>query len=128
MDPRLARGIEQFNAGSFFDAHETWEELWNDTVGPEKLLLQGLVQIAAGYAKVETGIRGGALKLLTRGLELLRQYPPETSGLSLGPFAAGIAADIERVRAAAEVTIDAVRPPQLRCIVGAAATGGRETL
>src|SRR5262245_32015407 len=128
MDPRLTRGLEQFNAGRFFDAHETWEALWNDTVGPEKLLLQGLVQIAAGYAKVETGVRGGALKLLTRGLELVRQFPAHTFDLSLEPFAAGIAADIERLRAAAEVTIDAVRPPQLRWIAGAAAAGGREML
>jgi predicted metal-dependent hydrolase len=56
MDARLVRGVHAFNAGEFFAAHEVWEELWLDSVGPGKQLLQGLVQIAAGYAKVETGI------------------------------------------------------------------------
>src|SRR5438128_2409427 len=40
MDPRLARGVREFNAGNFFAAHEIWEELWNDSVGAEKTLLQ----------------------------------------------------------------------------------------
>jgi predicted metal-dependent hydrolase len=116
MDLRLARGVEQFNAGSFFEAHETWEELWNDTVGPEKSLIQGLVQIAAGYAKVESGVRAGALKLLASGLGLVRPFPAAAFGLSLEPFTAGVAADIARLRAATEVTIDEVRPPSLGCV------------
>jgi len=83
MDPRLQRGVAAFNAGNFFEAHEIWEDLWGETVGQEKLLLQGLVQIAAGYAKVESTLRAGALKLLTRGLEHIRPFLPAASGLSL---------------------------------------------
>ena len=113
MDPRLARGIEQFNAGRFFSAHETWEALWNDSVGPEKVLIQGLVQIAAGYAKAESGVLGGALKLLTRGTALVRQYPTSALGLALEPLVSGVGADIERLRAAAEVSIDQLCPPKL---------------
>ena len=33
-DSRLARGVEAFNAGEFFAAHEIWEELWLEMVGP----------------------------------------------------------------------------------------------
>jgi uncharacterized protein len=115
MDPRLARGIEEFNAGNFFTAHEIWEDLWNDCLGAEKVLVQALVQIAAGYAKVESGVRGGALKLLTRGLAQLRPFAPTGLGLILGTFADGVAADIERVRGAAEasVSVALVRPPRL---------------
>ncbi len=102
MDPLLARGVDEFNAGHFFTAHETWEALWLETVGAEKLLLQGLVQIAAGYAKAETGVRSGALKLLTRGVERVRQFLPTACGLALEAFVAGVAADIERLRRAPE--------------------------
>jgi len=118
MDARFGRGAELFNAGKFFAAHETWEDLWNDTVGPEKLLLQGLVQIAAGYAKAETGVRGGALKLLTRGLQLLRQSEPPAGGLALEAFVEGVAADLERLRAApdAAVDIDCLSVPHLRVL------------
>src|SRR5689334_2169176 len=92
MDARLVHGIRQFNGGNFFTAHEIWEELWNDSVGAEKVLVQALVQIAAGYAKVETGVRGGALKLLTRGLAQLRPFGLAAMGLALQPFADAVAA------------------------------------
>ena len=102
MDPRLERGVDAFNAGKFFLAHEIWEALWLETVGPEKVLLQGLVQIAAGYAKLESGVHGGAVKLLARGLERVRQYPPTALGLRLGPFVEGVEADLQRLRVTAQ--------------------------
>lgn len=116
MDERLARGAAEFNAGKFFTAHETWESLWLDSVGTEKILLQGLVQIAAGYAKVESGLRGGALKLLGRGRELVRQYLGGGTPASLPPFIDGVGADIERLRRQPEasVSLDLVQPPVLR--------------
>jgi hypothetical protein len=115
MDPRLARGVDAFNTGEFFLAHEIWEALWLETVGPEKVLLQGLVQIAAGYAKVESGVRGGAVKLLTRGLERVRQYLPTALSLRLGPFVDGVEADLQRLRATAEedLSLDLVHVPSL---------------
>ena len=115
MDARLQRGVEAFNKGEFFLAHEIWEALWLETVGPEKVLLQGLVQIAAGYAKVESGVRGGAVKLLARGLERVRQYSPTAFRLRLGPFADGVEADLQRLRATAEenASLDLVRVPPL---------------
>src|SRR5262249_10285682 len=106
----------EFNAGHFFAAHEIWEAVWDETVGPEKLLLQGLVQVAAGYAKVETGVRGGALKLLTQGLERLRPFLPVALGFHLAPFVAGVAADVQRLRAApseTSVSLDVVCVPVL---------------
>jgi predicted metal-dependent hydrolase len=117
-DPRLQHGVAMFNAGEFFAAHEIWEDLWVETVGAEKQLLQGLVQIAAGYAKVESGVRGGALKLLERGVAQLREFGPRAMGLALGPFVDGVEADLARLRAAAEqsVSIDLVCVPGLRLI------------
>jgi len=115
MDPRFMRGVEAFNAGRFFVAHEIWEALWNDTVGPERSLVQGLVQIAAGYAKVESGIRGGALKLLTRGVALMQPFTPAGMGLDLAALAESVSADLERLRAAGDaVDINLVRPPVLQ--------------
>src|SRR5262249_14993179 len=74
-----------------------------------------LVQIAAGYAKVESGVRGGALKLLARGLAQLQPFLPTAGGLALRTFADGVTADIERVRAVPEtlVNLAVVSPPPL---------------
>ena len=90
MDPALARGVEAFNRGEFFAAHEIWQEEWLEAVGDVKRLLQGLVQIAAGYAKAESGERSGAIKLLTRGLERVRPFVPTAMGLDLEPFVAAV--------------------------------------
>jgi predicted metal-dependent hydrolase len=115
MDARWTRGIDAFNAGEFFAAHEIWEALWLDSVGPEKQLLQGLVQVAAGYAKVESGMRSGALKLLSRGVARIRSCQPVASGLNLNAFAKAIDADVQHLRAAedAAVSIDMVQAPRL---------------
>jgi len=112
----LRRGLEQFNAGEFFEAHETWEDLWNDSFGAEKQLLQGLIQIAAGYAKVESGLRGGAIKLLQRGAAMVAQFAPAALGLALTPFLVAVEADVVRVQAAGdeETSLAIVQPPQLR--------------
>jgi len=116
MDLRLRRGVEEFNAGHFFHVHEIWEELWLETVGPPKLLLQGLVQIAAGYVKGESGGRSGAIKLLSRGVERVRQFCPSASGLALAPLVEGVEADLRRLRAATDdgVSLALVHVPGLR--------------
>ncbi len=60
-----------FNAGRFFEAHEKWEEVWLAESGPAKRLLQGLIQIAAGFLKAESGNAGGAVRLLEAGVAKL---------------------------------------------------------
>lgn len=115
MNGRLASGVAAFNSGQFFEAHEIWEDLWLETVGPEKVLLQGLVQIAAGYAKVESGVRSGAIKLLERGAEQVRQFGPAALGLVVAPFIEGVRRDLQRLRSTTEglVSIDRVIAPHL---------------
>ena len=47
----LKAGVEHFNAGRFWHAHEDWEDLWKSLKGvaEQKLVdgVQGLIQIAA---------------------------------------------------------------------------------
>lgn len=40
------RGIELFNRGEFFEAHEAWEELWHLSHGQQYDFIQGLIQAA----------------------------------------------------------------------------------
>ena len=47
----LRRGAALFDKGRFWDAHEAWEEAWLEEDGEVRLLLQGLIQVAAGYHK-----------------------------------------------------------------------------
>ena len=63
-------GIDLFNIGHYWDAHESWEEIWQE-LGDEpeddwEILLRGLIQIAAGlhclFLKKERGSRGNLKK------------------------------------------------------------------
>jgi hypothetical protein len=59
-----------FNHGLFFDAHEFLETTWKREPEPRKTKVQGLIQIAAAFHKLELDPRGteGALYLLGRGV------------------------------------------------------------
>jgi len=110
MDDRLLAGVGRFNAREFFEAHEVWERLWLDTVGNDRGVLQGLIQIAAGYHKHELGVRAGALKLLASGLQKLAASAEDACGLDLAPFRAAVGADLQRLRTGSVE----LQPPGLR--------------
>jgi predicted metal-dependent hydrolase len=73
---RLERGRQLFNAGRYFEAHEAWEEAWLVEKGDLRLLLQGLIQIAAGCLKSGEGNASGCARLLAAGLEKLDVVAP----------------------------------------------------
>lgn len=89
--PLLLQGVEEFNQGNFFEAHELWEEAWNDAVGEEKRFYQGLVQIAAGYHKLSLAQYNGARKLLERGSQTLNGFLPDSAGIDLAPLLEAVA-------------------------------------
>jgi predicted metal-dependent hydrolase len=81
---RFRRGTEQFNAaGRFFDAHETWEEIWLQSSEPEKTFLQGIIQIAAAFHHRSRGNPHGALSLLQAALRRLSGFPDTYAGIAL---------------------------------------------
>lgn len=43
---RFLDGIEQFNQKEFFEAHETWEDVWNMSVQEKARFYQGMIQLA----------------------------------------------------------------------------------
>jgi predicted metal-dependent hydrolase len=68
----IERGRALFNDRRFFQAHEAWEEAWLHEEGELRLLLQGLIQIAASFYKTSRGDHaGGCVRLLNWGLEKL---------------------------------------------------------
>jgi predicted metal-dependent hydrolase len=97
--PLLLKGIAEFNRGHFFEAHEVWEELWGEAVGEEKRFYQGLVQVAAGYHKLSLDQRNGARKLLERGWQTLKTFPPHYAEIHLSSFLLASAVVLQRLTA-----------------------------
>src|SRR5688500_16367643 len=82
-DPRFLKGIEEFNQQAFFECHETLEELWLEERGEERQFFQGIIQIAAGYFKLQQGVPVGAVKLWRTGLQKLAPYEPAYLGINV---------------------------------------------
>ncbi len=80
---KFRRGIAQFNAGQFFDAHETWEEIWLPSPEPERTFLQGIIQIAAAFHHYQRANLRGTRSLLTAGLGRLSSFPETRNGIAL---------------------------------------------
>lgn len=94
----LERGLELFNAGRFWDAHEAWEEAWMpDRRGTDGAFYKGLIQLAAGYLHASRHNRRGALNKLRSGSAYLVPYLPAHHGV-----------DLEAAVAAAEAAVAAI--------------------
>jgi hypothetical protein len=62
------RGVDLFNAGFYWEAHEAWESLWHahGRRGPTATLLKGLIKLAAAGVKIREGRASGARTLALR--------------------------------------------------------------
>lgn len=80
-DAAFLRGVEQFNRGRFFEAHETWEALWLDASGADKIFLQAVIQFAAAFHHWTNGNPRGALSLLRGGAKKLARIPARYRGV-----------------------------------------------
>jgi predicted metal-dependent hydrolase len=81
MEERFERGIEEFNSQYFFEAHDTWEELWMETTGEHRLFYQGLIQTAVGFYHLSNENYKGACSQFGKALAKLERYLPEFHGI-----------------------------------------------
>src|SRR5437773_7688674 len=93
----LLRGIEQFNAGEFFEQHETLELLWRDTAAPVRHLYHGILQVGVGFHHWRRGNFHGASVLLEEGIERLRPFAPTCQTIDVAALIADAAAAREQL-------------------------------
>ena len=79
----FTRGIEHFNRGEFFQAHEELEDAWRASSEKHRLFLQGMTQAAVALHHRSTGNRAGATSVLARALRNIGSYPAEFAGIDL---------------------------------------------
>ena len=72
----LLKGIHEFNAGEFFEQHETLETLWRATDGDVRYLYQGILLVGVGFYHLGRGNYHGAQAKLAAGIEMLTWFAP----------------------------------------------------
>ncbi|WP_322488419.1 DUF309 domain-containing protein [Chloroflexus sp.] len=90
-DPFLA-GIQLFNAGEYWHAHEQWEICWRVAQGIEAEFYKALIQIAAALVKWRQGNRRGLQLNWAKAQRRLAQLPAVYRGVDLAALATAIVA------------------------------------
>ena len=91
MKPGLRSGIELFNTGHYWEAHEAWEGDWMpDRKGPDSGFYKGLIQVAAGCLHYTRRNRRGAINKWRSGADYLRPYLPAHRGVRLAPLVGAV--------------------------------------
>ena len=85
--PALLAGVEQFNAGEYWECHETLEALWRAEPRPIRDLYQGILQIGVAFHHLRNDNMLGAIKMLRRGLPRLRDLPEVCQGVRVAELA-----------------------------------------
>jgi len=110
MPPAFADGVALFNAGSYFEAHEAFEELLDEVEEDERWdLLIALVQVAVGYHKWTSG-HPGAARMLGLGCDKLAAFPDVMCGIDVGALRGCVAED----QGAAAASLPMTDPPRIR--------------
>lgn len=116
-EPLLAEGIELFNQGFFFEAHELLEGGWLTDRSPSRAFFQGLIQVASAYHHAARGNWRGAADLLARGGNRLRAYGKAHLGVDLEDLLAHVDRD---AKVAADLrdgrTAGGIVPPKIRTL------------
>ena len=107
----LLSGVQHFNEGRFWEAHEAWEQYWLSAQGDLRVFLQGLIQLAAAYHHVKRGTYRGGIRLFDAALLKLAPFPAGHLGVDREEAVA--AAQDHRRRCAGGERIDAGELPKL---------------
>lgn len=85
------RGLELFNRGEYFEAHEVLEEAWKEDTSPGRELYRSILQVAVAYLHIERGNFAGAVKMFLRLRQWIGPIPDQCRGV-----------DVQRLREDAE--------------------------
>ena len=80
----FGEGIDHFNGGRFFAAHEAWEEIWRSTSPEPRDLFQGLIQTAAAlHQSLDLHRIEGPRRTHAKARRRLEPYAPAALGLDI---------------------------------------------
>ncbi len=121
MNPRetlFEQGLAAYEAGEYYDAHEKWEEIWNDEDDDaHRRFLQALIQVTSAVHKaMNNAAPRGALRLLSSALEKIADLPDPFGGIAIDVLRTDIsrfASEVERALSNNIETLDLSTIPRV---------------
>ena len=82
-DSRFEIGMKLFNSCQWYTSHDVFEEIWHETGGHERQLIQGILQVAVAQVHLENGNMNGATILYGEALGRLKKFHLSNFGLDI---------------------------------------------
>ena len=117
IDAQLALGVELFNRGEFFEAHEAMEDamnlLDNENDTGDWDFCRGLLRASVANHKLGAGALSSARLHLRAALKFLAPYPDRHRGLKLREFRNALTVQLDRLVAHSD---SMPRPPRIELV------------
>ncbi len=84
LHPQAIHGMELFNQGRYFEAHEALEAAWRAEPGPVRDLYRGILQVGVVYLHITQYNYPGAIKVYQRCRKWLLPWPEICRGVEVG--------------------------------------------
>lgn len=68
------KGLNEYEKGDYFEAHEAWEDLWSDYNFRDRKFIQGLIQLSVSFVHLRNGNMIGARNLLKKCQDKFSEY------------------------------------------------------
>ncbi len=94
-DSRFAIGMKLFNSCQWYKSHDVFEEIWHETSGPERQLLQGILQVAVAQVHLENSNINGATILYGEALGRLKRFKISNLGLDIEGLSKSVSRRLE---------------------------------
>ncbi len=82
-DSRFEIGMKLFNSCQWYKSHDVFEEIWHESLGSERQLLQGILQVAVAQVHLENSNLNGAMILYGEALGRLKRFQLANLGLDI---------------------------------------------
>ena len=78
--------LNLFNDQKWYEAHDVFEEIWNNLDGDERQIIQGILQVSVSQFHLSKGNLNGATILLGEGLGRIKNRTNIDLGIDLQSF------------------------------------------
>jgi hypothetical protein len=107
----LAEGLRLYDAGQFWHAHESWEQVWLASPEPQKTFLQSLIQTTAACHHLQRNNALGASRLFQNALRRIEPLPADFGGIAVASLRDDLRDRIARL--AASQPTATIAPPRI---------------
>jgi predicted metal-dependent hydrolase len=77
----VIQGIQAFNQGKYFSAHEYFEDAWRDTPDDSREFYRALLHLSGGYYRLTQDRSAAARKFFVRGLAWIEHFSSPHLGI-----------------------------------------------